>query len=260
MTVDSLSERDWRFAFDIVYRLNSAEGLDEFRRTLLKMVDAVIASDQIMFNLVEERDGSFVYTGMDYIGMEPRFYEKFQSNLYNDENTLLGVGAYKDTTVFRDSDLLSQETLLDSKLYREIFLKHGFRYVMRAFFIQSGKAIGALGLFRGEALGEFADRDMRILKMLSPHITQRLSKILDCGGRMPHESPLLADQERVRKLGLTPREVEILELIAQHLSDSEIAETLVVSPYTVKKHLSNIYRKTGVPSRVKLYSLLDSTP
>ena len=64
MTVDSLSERDWRFAFDIVYRLNSAEGLDEFRRTLLKMVDSVIASDQIMFNLVEERDGSFVYTGM----------------------------------------------------------------------------------------------------------------------------------------------------------------------------------------------------
>lgn len=234
MTVDSLSERDWRFAFDIVYRLNSTEGLDEFRQTLLKMVNSVIASDQIMFNLVEEQDGDFVYTGMDYIGMKPRLYEKFQSNLYNDENTLLGVGAYKDTTVFRDSDLLSKETLLESKLYREIFLEHGFRYVMRAFFVQSGRTIGALGLFRGERLGEFADRDMRVLKMLSPHITQKLSRVLNCSGHMPRKSPLLADHERIRKLGLTPREVEILEHIAKHLDDSEIAERLVISPYTVK--------------------------
>jgi non-specific serine/threonine protein kinase len=49
--------------------------------------------------------------------------------------------------------------------------------------------------------------------------------------------------------GLSPREVEVLRLIAQGLSDRQIAETLYVSRRTVSTHVSNILNKIGVPSR-----------
>jgi DNA-binding CsgD family transcriptional regulator len=49
--------------------------------------------------------------------------------------------------------------------------------------------------------------------------------------------------------GLTPREVEVLHLVAQGLSDAEVAERLVLSPRTVNAHLTSIYRKLGVNSR-----------
>jgi LuxR family maltose regulon positive regulatory protein len=50
---------------------------------------------------------------------------------------------------------------------------------------------------------------------------------------------------------LTPREQETLNLIAAGLTNQEIAEQLVVSPETVKKHAASIYNKLGVHSRTQ---------
>jgi DNA-binding CsgD family transcriptional regulator/tetratricopeptide (TPR) repeat protein len=49
--------------------------------------------------------------------------------------------------------------------------------------------------------------------------------------------------------GLTAREVEVLRLVAQGLTDEQVAERLVISPGTVDTHLSAIYSKIGVSSR-----------
>lgn len=50
---------------------------------------------------------------------------------------------------------------------------------------------------------------------------------------------------------LTDREQEVLKLIAAGLTNREVAEVLVVSPETVKKHTSNIYGKLGVGNRTE---------
>ena len=49
--------------------------------------------------------------------------------------------------------------------------------------------------------------------------------------------------------GLTSREVEVLRLVAQGLTDAQIAEQLVISPRTVNNHLTSIYSKIQVASR-----------
>jgi DNA-binding CsgD family transcriptional regulator len=61
---------------------------------------------------------------------------------------------------------------------------------------------------------------------------------LDDGSVQPPVSPL------------TPREREVLRIAAEGLSGRSIAERLVLSPATVKTHLSNIYEKLGVSGRV----------
>lgn len=48
---------------------------------------------------------------------------------------------------------------------------------------------------------------------------------------------------------LTARELEVLRLVARGLSDSQIAEELVVSPHTVHRHIANIRTKLDLPSR-----------
>lgn len=49
--------------------------------------------------------------------------------------------------------------------------------------------------------------------------------------------------------GLTVREVEVLRLVAQGLTDAQVAEQLVISPRTVSTHLTSIYAKLQVSSR-----------
>jgi DNA-binding NarL/FixJ family response regulator len=51
--------------------------------------------------------------------------------------------------------------------------------------------------------------------------------------------------------GLTPREAEVLVLIAEGLSNQEIAERLVVSPATVKTHVNRVFAKAGVRDRAQ---------
>jgi DNA-binding NarL/FixJ family response regulator len=50
---------------------------------------------------------------------------------------------------------------------------------------------------------------------------------------------------------LSPREVEVLSLLAKGMSNREIAERLVLSPRTVERHIENIYAKIGVNNRVQ---------
>lgn len=50
---------------------------------------------------------------------------------------------------------------------------------------------------------------------------------------------------------LSPREMEVLGLISQSMTNEEIAEKLFLSPKTVKTHLRNIYEKAGIRNRVE---------
>jgi DNA-binding NarL/FixJ family response regulator len=52
-----------------------------------------------------------------------------------------------------------------------------------------------------------------------------------------------------RSSGLTDREIEVLHLVADGLSNAEIAERLVLSERTVHAHLRSIYDKLGVSTR-----------
>jgi two-component system, NarL family, response regulator LiaR len=63
--------------------------------------------------------------------------------------------------------------------------------------------------------------------------------------------PFVIDEARRDKLGITPRELEILELIAAGLSNREIAEKVFVSENTVKTHSSRLFDKLGAKRRTQ---------
>jgi len=148
-----------------------------------------------------------------------------------------------------------------------------------------GRVPGARGCCRGLAVGNSpADRRLRLVgssvvgrlgerdwsargfeellagihliargdSLLSPSVTRRLiASFVRDHPRKPQPPPGLDE--------LTPREFEILQLVARGLSNAEIAEQLVVSTTTIKSHVARVLDKLGLRDRVQAVVLAYET-
>jgi DNA-binding CsgD family transcriptional regulator len=65
------------------------------------------------------------------------------------------------------------------------------------------------------------------------------------------DTKFFLDEANLRKVGISKREYEVLELIAQGLSNQEIADKLFVSVSTVKTHAANIFAKLDARRRTQ---------
>ena len=63
--------------------------------------------------------------------------------------------------------------------------------------------------------------------------------------------PFVRDEQRVQQLGITPRELEILQAMAAGHSNREIAERLFVSENTVKTHAARVFDKLSAKRRTQ---------
>ncbi len=108
---------------------------------------------------------------------------------------------------------------------------------------------GARGYLTKDASGEEIEEAIRALVAgrthLDPAVQQRLVAAVVEANPAPSAQPQELPDE------LTPREAQVLKLIAAGLSNAEIAEALVVSGATVKTHVNRIFYKTGVRDRAQ---------
>lgn len=101
----------------------------------------------------------------------------------------------------------------------------------------------------------FAEADVALLREAVPVLVALLPHVIAASQRRQREA---AGHQAAGEFGLTARELEVLELLAQGLLATSIASRLSLSPRTVHKHLGNIYDKLGVHDRLVAVSLARS--
>jgi DNA-binding NarL/FixJ family response regulator len=115
-------------------------------------------------------------------------------------------------------------------------------------YVFAALGLGASGFLLKDVTPEYLVAAVRIVRdgdaLLAPSITRRLVERFARPG--PRDSPLHRDLA-----ALTPREREVLTLLAQGLSNVEIAGHLFLSEATVKTHVARILAKLGLRDRVQ---------
>lgn len=100
-------------------------------------------------------------------------------------------------------------------------------------------AFAAVGIW----LGQYLTRPRVVVREVAIEVPVEV--------RVPVGGPFVLDRAKVEQLGLTPRELEVLQLIAEGLSTREMADRLCVSENTVKTHCSRVFDKLGVNRRTQ---------
>lgn len=86
-------------------------------------------------------------------------------------------------------------------------------------------------------------------------LTRTTERIVVREVSVPTDAPFVVRTESVERLGVTPREMEILQLIAAGLSNREIAERLNVSENTVKTHAARLFAKLNARRRTQVVQI-----
>lgn len=133
---------------------------------------------------------------------------------------------------------------------------HNEEYIYRGF------QVGASGyLSKDTSLERVLDAVRRAYDgdaLLEPTTTTRIIREFERRGQQETgRREVRRDDSKREPVKLTPRENDVLALIADGLSNQEIAERLFISEYTVKTHISNLFRKLNINDRVQavLYAL-----
>jgi DNA-binding CsgD family transcriptional regulator len=153
------------------------------------------------------------------------------------EHPLVQQYAVGDRSARRLSDAISTRRLHNLGLYREFFRALSVeRQITLGLAARPDHLVG-ISLNRGGR--DFTDDELLLVELLRPHL----------------QAGELAVTRATARGRLTNREREVLDLVATGATNAAVAEALVVSPGTVKKHLDNIYAKLGTKTRTAAVAL-----
>jgi len=137
-----------------------------------------------------------------------------------------------DVAAARWSDFYSQTELKNQPFYDLLHHDSPVRYGINLPLPAPAGWTRKVGLFRTHR--DFTERDRLALQLLRPHL---------------HAVYLDAERRRHGVPYVTRREREILHLVSQGYSNAEIAGSLFVAVATVRKHLENVFNRTGIRTR-----------
>lgn len=141
-----------------------------------------------------------------------------------------------------------EQLILSEQDWKHICPRHDHEHVMTGPIVCDGRLVGTLNLARAQGSPPFDGNDLADLSALCIHIS---AKIATLRAKPQIIKPSLPNP-------LTPRELEIAELVAQGLTNGEIAARLWISQNSVKQALKRMFRKLGVSARTEMVTKLHS--
>ena len=259
MPYESISTANWNQMLNTIYQTNVAPDMEAYAKALFSQLYILIPHEKAMLVQLADARGerlegpsqlaAHAFDAIDHVA-----FPAFEQDPYLDV-----ISTRMHPNAFRDSDVFPEERKINEGIYRSFYLPQGVHYVMRISLTDRDTVFGQVSLYRSKDMGDFSEFDIAYANLLAKHLSFKFASLLRQGS-----NPVVVEEESEveKKLrdayGLSHRECQIATMIAQGMSDQEIADALVISLSTVKKHVYNAYSKLDVNKRVQLVTKLSS--
>lgn len=130
------------------------------------------------------------------------------------------------------SDVLSERQFRSTWLYQTAFRPEGLRHEIGLELPHGPQERNVVVFSRGSG-PDFSERDHLVLHLLRPHVSAALHHLSGTSS------------------ALTPRQLDVLRMVGEGLSDAQVARRLGIAERTVGKHLEHIYARTGAHTRLQ---------
>jgi DNA-binding CsgD family transcriptional regulator len=243
-----LTAHDYKAALDFVGFAAEVEGTDAFPEPVLDRLRQIVPCDAISYGDYSgpaRRRRAIRIASAGAVSIPPAVAEAMDAL----RGSPLVTRMCSAGRAVRQSDLVSRRQLRRTPLYQEVARPLGIEHTMELWL---GHRDGIIGGFTFDSTWrDFADRDKQLLEVLVPQLV-RLHRAARSRSRRAGESAA-AD-------ALTPRELEIVRLVADGLTTPQIAAALTIAPGTVRKHVENALGKLGVRTRAAAVRLVFGAP
>lgn len=235
----------------IIYAIYNQTDFHEMKENLLKKINALIPCTCISImmankNSIHKETCDPLCYPSDYIAMEKRFLR------YANEDYTHWIMEKNSSLLIKSSEMMPEEERMKTVLYKKCYEPFGVHYSMDYTIVENQTFLGVLALYRSKDMGDFLDEEIFLIKLLGEHLSMRFYQE---STKVKIEKKTIDMIPLIKRYRFTERESEIVELILHGQKNEQIIELLCISKTTLKKHLQNIYKKTGVFSRVQLLTL-----
>jgi DNA-binding CsgD family transcriptional regulator len=246
--VTQLARRDVERLLRFVADAQEIRGDGPFTPELLEELGKLVAADSIAY-CEQDRVRRLIRMIVDRPGDPDESPEVSYWEIAH-EHPVCRVHNRGEFGALKLSDFVSVGRLRRSRVYALWFRPQGIQHELNVAIPSPPWHTKTFLFDRAPGSPDFTERDRLVLDLLQPHLARLWRRALP--GSVSHTG-----------LGLTSRELQVLAWVARGKTNREIAETLWITPATVRKHLENIYAKLGVRTRTaaatRLLATIDDT-
>jgi DNA-binding CsgD family transcriptional regulator len=239
-----LTTSDYRGILEVLDVAAQGDTSDPFGADLLEALRKLIPSDAVSYadyDPVRRYRRAHARIVGQWAPLTAEQARAFRRLLHGDP---LAPAPHRLGVAVRISDALPRQAWQQHPLYQEVAHPGGVEHMLRLWLAIPSEILGGLDFDRQGR--DFSDRDQLVLQTLAPHLIRL---------RLRAELAAVSPKKHVHGR-LTPRERDVLDLVAAGMTNRNIAQALHIAPGTVRKHLDNVYAKLNVPNRAAAVALV----
>ena len=241
----------WQYVVEFLTNTTFITSIDEYSYSILNEIRSYIPYDAA--HLISYDNNEI----MDFkkINISDKTLKDY-NDFYHQKDTIK-ERFFNERNASKSSLIIDYREWSRTEFFNDFLLPNQFYYLCGIDIHHNNQLLATLTLIRTKNSRDFKTVDLLFLNRISTCIGNHIYLLKEFNQNKAINLTFKdLPKERIRNLGLTPREIEIARLVKSGMTNKEISNQLFISKNTVKKHLQNIYNKCNVSNKVSLVSKL----